>query len=186
MLRFEKIYKAPPDSGKTILGRTLPSLLDEEYTCSNARAFNQWRDTGWQSLEDSTLKNTIEEVALGLLDLPLEKGDRVALLMHSDVNFCLVDWGCLLANLINVPIDLTQTIENIVFAIQHSEAKVLFVSNLDLLSQISPYLGGVSTLKTAIVADVPPDWQQIKAQLAICGQNSPQTWGVGRLNPSNI
>jgi long-chain acyl-CoA synthetase len=151
-----------------ILGRTLPSLLDEESTCLNDRAFNQWRDAGWQSLSNDAFRNGVEEVAFGLLSLPLEKGDRVALLMHSDVNFCVVDLGCLLANLIDVPIDLTQTIENIVFAIQHSEAKVLVISNLDLLSQIAPYLGSVSTLKTAIVADVPADWQQIKAKLTIC------------------
>jgi long-chain acyl-CoA synthetase len=168
MLRFEKIYKAPLDSGKVILGRTLPSLLDEEYTGSNTRAFNQWRDAGWQSLGDSTFENAVEEVALGLLDLPLEKGDRVAFLMHSDVNFCLVDWGCLLANLVNVPIDLTQTIENIVFALKHSSAKAIAISNLDLLSQIAPYLQNLPDLKTAIVADVPADWQQIKAKLTIC------------------
>lgn len=168
MLRFEKIYKAPPNSGKTILGRTLPSLLDEKYAYSNERTFNQWRDMGWQSLENSTFENAIEEVALGLLDLPLEKGDRVALLMHSDVNFCLVDWGCLLANLVNVPIDLTQTIENIVFALKHSSAKAIAISNLDLLSQIAPYLQDLPNLKTAIVADVSVDWQQIKTQLAIC------------------
>jgi long-chain acyl-CoA synthetase len=167
MLR-EQIYKTPPNSGKTILGRTLPSLLDEEYAYSNERTFNQWRDTGWQSLENSIFENAIEEVALGLLDLPLEKGDRVALLMYSDVNFCLVDWGCLLANLVNVPIDLTQTIENIVFVLKHSAAKAIAISNLDLLSQISPYLQDLPNLKTAIVADVPADWQQIKAQLAIC------------------
>ncbi|NJM87746.1 MAG: AMP-binding protein [Hydrococcus sp. RU_2_2] len=171
MLRFKKTYQAPLDSGKAILGRTLPSLLDEKYNCSNDRAFNQWREAGWQSLSNDALRNGVEEVALGLLDLPLEKGDRVALLMHSDVNFCLVDLGCLLANLINVPIDLSQTIENIVFAIQHSEAKVLVVSNLDLLSQIAPYLRGVSTLKTAIVAEVSADWQQIKAQLTLCQFN---------------
>jgi long-chain acyl-CoA synthetase len=168
MLRFDKIYKAPPDSGEVILGRTLPSLLDEKYTSSNDRAFNQWRDTGWQSLGDRSFENAAQEVALGLLDLPLEKGDRVALLMYSDVNFCLVDLGCLLANLINVPIDLTQTIENIVFALKHSQAKAIAISNLDLLSQISPYLQDLPNLKTAIVADVPANWQQIKAQLAIC------------------
>ncbi|MBF2022189.1 MAG: AMP-binding protein [Hydrococcus sp. C42_A2020_068] len=165
MLRFDKTYKAPPNSGKAILGRTLPSLLDEGCDrAPNNRAFNQWREAGWESLSNHAFRSAAEEVALGLLELPLEKGDRVALLMHSDVNFCLVDMGCLLANLIDVPIDLTQTIENIIFIMQHSEAKALVISNLDLLNQIVPYLWDASTLKIAIIADVPTNWQQVRSQ----------------------
>lgn len=165
MLRFDKTYKAPPNSGKAILGRTLPSLLDEGCDrAPNDRAFNQWSEAGWESLSNHAFRSAAEEVALGLLELPLDKGDRVALLMHSDVNFCLVDMGCLLANLIDVPIDLTQTIENIIFIMQHSEAKALVVSNLDLLDQIVPYLWDASTLKIAIIADVPTNWQQLRSQ----------------------
>nr|WP_217523161.1 AMP-binding protein [Pleurocapsa sp. PCC 7327] len=147
------------------MGRTLPSLLDEGCDrAPNNRAFNQWREAGWESLSNHAFRSAAEEVALGLLELPLEKGDRVALLMHSDVNFCLVDMGCLLANLIDVPIDLTQTIENIIFIMQHSEAKALVISNLDLLNQIVPYLWDASTLKIAIIADVPTNWQQVRSQ----------------------
>jgi len=160
MLWSDKIYTAPPNSGNVLLGRTLPSLLDE--VCDrdpNFHALNQWTEQGWQPLSERAFRAAAEEVALGLSDLGLEQGDRVALLMHSDVNFCIVDMGCLLAKLIDVPIDLTQTLENIVFIIQHSEAKALFVSNLDLLDRIIPYLGSTPHLQIAIVADVPLDWQ---------------------------
>lgn len=76
--------------------------------------------------------------------------------------------GCLLAQLIDVPIDLTQTLENIVFITQHSEAKGLIVSNLDLLDHIIPYLSSTPDLQIAIVADVPLDWQgQFKHPQAI-------------------
>ncbi|NJO93348.1 MAG: AMP-binding protein [Hydrococcus sp. RM1_1_31] len=169
MLRLKKIYRSPPNSGKAILGRTLPSLLDEGcIRASNDRAFNQRTEVGWQPLSEQAFVTAAEEIALGLLDLGLEKGDRVALLMHSDVNFCLADMGCLLANLIDVPIDLSQTLENIVFALQHSEAKAIAVSNLDLLDQIVPYWQNVPNLRTAIVAEVPANWQQVRAQIAIC------------------
>ena len=167
MLRFRKTYQVPSKSVEAILGRTLPSLV-EEARPPNDRAFNQWQDTGWQSQDDRAFIDAVEEVALGFLALSLKKGDRVALLMHSDIRFCMVDLGCLLANLIDVPIDLTQTIENIVFAIQHSEAKALVVSNLDLLSQIAPYLQDVPQLKTAVVAGVPANWQQVRDSFTFC------------------
>jgi long-chain acyl-CoA synthetase len=156
MVRVEKTYTAPPNSGLLILGRTLPVLLDEACDRTpNAKAFNQWAEASWKSLSNQDFRAAAESVTLGLLDLGLVSGDRVALLMHSDVNFCIVDMGCLLANLVNVPIDLTQTLEHIIFVLHHSEAKALVISNLSLLAQLEPHLQNVPHLKFVIVADVP-------------------------------
>jgi len=154
-----------------MVGRTLPSLLDEACDRTpNPHAFTQWTDKGWQSLSNQAFRTAAEEFALGLLNLGLERGDRVALLMHSDVNFCIADMGCLLAKLIDVPIDLTQTLENIAFILQHSEAKALIVPNQDLLEQVAPFLGETPNLKAAIIIDSPSDWQQIGVQRLKCIQ----------------
>jgi long-chain acyl-CoA synthetase len=143
-----------------MLGRTLPSLLDEACDrAPNSHALNQWTEQGWQPLSNRAFRTAAEEVALGLSNLKLKRGDRVALLLHSDVNFCIVDMGCLLAQLISVPIDLTQTLENIVFITQHSEAKALIIANQDLLDRVMPYLCDIPHLQTAIIADVPTDWR---------------------------
>lgn len=156
----EKFYAAPPHSGAVVLSRALPSLLDEAcHVTPNEHAFHQWMETGWQPLSNQTFRSTAEALAVGLLELGLAKGDRVAFLMHSDLNFCLLDMACLLAGLVDVPIDLTQTLEHIIFVLQHSEAKTLIVSNVDLLTQIAPYLGKTPHLQTVIVAEAPSGWQ---------------------------
>ncbi|RCJ40254.1 long-chain fatty acid--CoA ligase [Nostoc minutum NIES-26] len=176
MLSTNQVYRAPPNSGEVVLGRTLPSLLDE--ACDrfpNPHAFNQFTDTSWQPLSNHEFRTAAAELALGLLDLPLEAGDGIALLMHSDVNFCIADMGSLLAGLVNVPIDLTQTIENIIFILQHTEAKALIISNLDLLSQILPYLQNAIYLKTVIVVDVPIDWHQ-REDIGTRGHRDAVTW----------
>ncbi|PMB52260.1 long-chain fatty acid--CoA ligase [Fischerella thermalis CCMEE 5201] len=166
-----QIYKAPPNSGQVVLGRTLPSLLDEACDRTpNSRAFNQVTQTGWQALSNHEFRTAVTELALGLLDLQLKAGNRIALLMHSDVNFCIADMGSLLAGLVNVPIDLTQTIEHIIFILQHTEAKALIISDLDLLSQIIPYLQNASNLQAVIVADVSIEWYQRRQQLT-CQQS---------------
>ncbi|WAL59093.1 AMP-dependent synthetase/ligase [Thermocoleostomius sinensis] len=154
-----------PDSLTVRLGRTLPSLLNEaSLQVPNPHAFNQWTESGWQSLSNQAFQTAVESLAVGLLELGLQKGDRVALLMHSDVNFCVADLGCLLANLVDVPIDLTQTLEHIIFVLDHSEARVLIVSNLDLLQQILPYLWNMPQLRYIIVVSVPEDWQAVRSQ----------------------
>jgi long-chain acyl-CoA synthetase len=166
-----QIYKAPPNSGQVVLGRTLPSLLDEACDRTpNSRAFNQFTQTGWQALSNHEFRTAVTELALGLLNLQLKAGDCIALLMHSDVNFCIADMGSLLAGLVNVPIDLTQTIEHIIFILQHTEVKALIISDLDLLSQIIPYLQNASNLQAVIVADVSIEWYQRRQQLT-CQQS---------------
>ncbi|PMB12681.1 long-chain fatty acid--CoA ligase [Fischerella thermalis CCMEE 5282] len=171
MLCTNQIYKAPPNSGQVVLGRTLPSLLDEACDRTpNSRAFNQFTQTGWQALSNHEFRTAVTELALGLLNLQLKAGDCIALLMHSDVNFCIADMGSLLAGLVNVPIDLTQTIEHIIFILQHTEAKALIISDLDLLSQIIPYLQNASNLQAVIVADVSIEWYQRRQQLT-CQQS---------------
>ena len=155
---------------RPILGRTLPSLLAEASDCyPNRRAFNHWQRNAWQSQSHRELQTATEELALGLLEEKLERGERIALLMHSDINFCLADFGSLLSGLIDVPIDLTQTLDNIVFILRHSAAKVLVVSDLGLLAQVIPYLGDNPNLQTVIVANIPPDWEEKRTQLLTCG-----------------
>lgn len=148
-------------SEPAILHRTLPSLLNsaDGSPIANDRALNQWRNGRWQSFSTDAFRRTVEEFALGLETFGLQRGDRIALIMHSDVGFAIADLGTLLAGFVNVPIDLTQTIENILLILQEVEAPLLVVSNLDLLNQLRPYLWEVPTLKTVIVAEVPDDWQ---------------------------
>ncbi|MEO0375902.1 MAG: AMP-dependent synthetase/ligase [Cyanobacteria bacterium P01_A01_bin.17] len=154
MFTPRQVYSAPHEQREVYLGRTLPALLDEACEHNpNPQAFNDWAHGGWQTLSTDAFRTAVEELALGLREVGLSQGDRIALLMHSDVNFCLADMGCLLAHLINVPIYLGETPENMVFSLQHSEALALIVSDLDVLQQVTPCLHELSFLKFMIVAD---------------------------------
>ena len=142
----------------SVLNRTLPALIDgvdlTATAVNNDRALNQWRQGKWQSLSTAELRQAVQELALGLEKFGLKRGDRVALMMHNDINFAIADLGTLLAGFVNVPIDLTQTIENILFILQQVNTPLLVVSNQDLLDQMLPYLWEVPSLKTVIVADL--------------------------------
>ena len=133
-------------------GYTLPDLLDqgcEQHP--NSRALNQWKNGQWTAVSNHSFRRQADNIALGLQSLGLKKGDRVALLMESDRPFCLVDMACLLAGCVTIPIDLTQTIENIIYILRHAESQALIVSDQALLSLLTPFLGDVPTLKWVIV-----------------------------------
>jgi long-chain acyl-CoA synthetase len=149
-------------SEQIFLGRTIPSLLEEADRLPktflqrrNLRMFHHWTNKGWQQTSDLMLRIAVEDLALGLGAFGLQRGDRVALLMYSDVSFCVADLGSLLAGCVNVPIDLTQTLEHIIHVLNHAEAKVLFVSTTELLNQISSYLHQVPSLRKVIVTQSP-------------------------------
>ena len=149
-----RIYTAPPEDGEPVLGRTLPSLLYE--ACErypNPRAFNQPHGEEWRAFSYEEFRIRAEEMALGLQSFGLQRGDRVAFFMESDVYFCLADMACLMAGVIDVPIYLTHTEEALRYVLDHAEARALFVSNLERLSAIAPVLEETPQVQTVILAE---------------------------------
>ncbi|NJN49078.1 MAG: long-chain fatty acid--CoA ligase [Alkalinema sp. RL_2_19] len=160
------IHKSAPAAPSHLLGRTLPALLAQACAAHpNATAFNQWTTTGWQTYSNQDVQQQVENLAIGLRHRGLVAGDRVAFLMHSNLQFAIADLGCLLAGLVDVPIDLTQTLENIVFALRHSAAKALIVTDLDLLQELAHSLVDLPALQQIIVAEGAEDWSQINATI---------------------
>ncbi len=161
------IHGTVPPQEKHLLGKTIPALLDT--ACDrhlNAQAFNQWTPTGWLPLSNQALQRQVEALALGLRQIGLNAGDRVAFLVQSNLSFALSDLGCLLAQLVDVPIDLTQTLENIIFMLRHSGATALIVTDVALLEQITDYLVDLADLQHIVVVEVDEHWSEAKAQLA--------------------
>ncbi|WP_088889682.1 AMP-dependent synthetase/ligase [Leptolyngbya ohadii] len=145
---------------------TLPDLLDAACNhAPNATALNQSSHTGWQSLSNQVFREQCRTVAQGLLSLNLHPGDRIALLTHNDTRFAIADMGSLMAGLVNVPIDLTQTLENIIFILQHSEAKLLWVAQSDWLEQFMPYLEQLPALQYVVVEFAPESELESGAEL---------------------
>ncbi|MFQ5738846.1 MAG: AMP-dependent synthetase/ligase [Acidobacteriota bacterium] len=153
----KRIYKGGgsfEEPGEVVLGRTLPSLMDEACRdFPNPKAFNQWNGKSWDSLSMHDFRFRSEALALGLLELKLARGDRVCLFMRSDLFFGLADMGCLVGGLIDVPIYLSHTPETIRYVLRHAEARALIVSDLELLEQLIPVLGDLLQLRSIIVAE---------------------------------
>jgi long-chain acyl-CoA synthetase len=139
-------------SGDLVLGRTLVSMLDE--ACEkypNPTAFNDHSSQGWVALSNTEFRKRAEHLALGLLDLGLQRGDKVGLLMHSDTQFCLADVACLIAGLVDVPIYLTHSPEAMTFILNQSESKVLVASDNTLANQVQSILSQ-TPIKHVVVA----------------------------------
>jgi long-chain acyl-CoA synthetase len=155
------IHTAPPDAGPCVRGRTLPGLLyDAAEAYENPRALNQPTDQpldqGWRPLSLDRFRVQAEETALGLRDLGLARGAKVALLMESDVHFCVVDMGCLIAGLIDVPLYLSSAQDQMQYVMEHAEAEALVVSNPKRLAQAAEILPALPRIDTVVLCDPGP------------------------------
>ena len=154
------ITTAPADSGDPVLGKTLPDLLYEAAEAyENPRALNQPEGEGWTPLSLTDFRTQAEEVALGLRDLGLERQDRVALLLESDVDFCRVDMGCLIGGLIDVPVYLSTSPEQMTYVINHAEARALVVADMERLE---------------VAAEIVPDLPRVESVILCSDDGSPR------------
>lgn len=148
------IYTAPPNTGTEVRGKTLPEILyDACRQYPNPRAFNQPTGGDWTPLSLDAFRQQAEEIALGFLNLGLTRGDHVALFLESDIHFCRVDMGCLIAGLVDVPIYLSHAPEQIEYVIRHSESKAVVVANPERLEQMLPLLSDAPAVRMVVVAD---------------------------------
>lgn len=120
----KRIVQPPSDGGRLVLGRTLPSLLDEALRSNpNPRALNQRVGHAWEPTSTDSLHQQASDMARGLRAEGLERGDRVALFSESDVSFVIGDMACLMAGLVTVPIYLTESEGNVAHILEESGAR---------------------------------------------------------------
>ena len=149
----DQVQTAPPNSGTSVRGKTLPELLyDACARYENPRFMNQPVGGAWKPFSLDDFRRQAEETALGLQALGLQRGDRVAFFMESDVYFGLADMGCLIAGIVNVPIYLTHAEEAVQFVIEHSESRAVFASNMEGVRRLTPLLSETPRVETVIVA----------------------------------
>ena len=176
---------------------------------------NQLNSRRWQSWTLGELRQAADEVALGLksyiesdsatIESPVDAterergiaiGDRVGLLMESNAHFVMADIGCLLAQLVTVPLSPEQSVEKSELMLTETAASVLFVSSLKQLRPLLPKLrlpklsqssraasdATLSALRLIVVASV-TDKQQVELDALkreFSGQGSGQV--VGQLS----
>ena len=149
-----QIHTAPASNIEVVLGKTIPALLDdavEKYP--NAKAFNNPQDSGWMTMSNTEMRDAADEIALGLLENGLDRGDHVAFFMDSDLYFAMADFGTLIAGIVNVPLYTTYAPENLVYVTQHGEAKAMFVSNPEMLANFAGWAEKVPDVRLVVLAE---------------------------------
>jgi long-chain acyl-CoA synthetase len=144
---------ASPRSGQGTGSETLADLLPkaaEKY--GSAPAIKYKDDSGeWVTRSFEQVAETVRKLALGLIDLGVEKGDKVSILANTRPEWTLFDFAALTAGATVVPIYQTNSPGECQYVLENSDAKVVVVEDAEQLAKIREVRGTLPLLEHVIL-----------------------------------
>ncbi|MDO8730123.1 MAG: long-chain fatty acid--CoA ligase [Candidatus Omnitrophota bacterium] len=119
------------------MSKTLPQMFLAQAARLGERAvFHAKKEGEYQPVSWKQARVEIEETALGLLDLGIQPGDRVAIFSENRPEWAIADLGILSAGGVTVPIYATLTGKETEYILRNSGARVLFTSNTEMMGKV--------------------------------------------------
>ncbi len=108
------------------------------------------RNGSWVETNKDTFKQQVRNLALGLYELGVRKGDKVSLHSENSAEWVICDQAILSIGAVNVPIYTTQPGEQIKYILENSEAKVHIVSTDELYADTQPMMDKLDSVEAVI------------------------------------
>ncbi|MGH2975694.1 MAG: AMP-dependent synthetase/ligase [Solirubrobacterales bacterium] len=116
---------------------TLADLLPlsaKLYGSAPAVCFKQ--DGEWAKRSFDQVLETVRSLSLGLIELGVEKGDKVSILANTRAEWTYFDFAALSAGAVVVPIYQTNSPEECQYVLENSDAKVVVVEDEEQIEKI--------------------------------------------------
>jgi long-chain acyl-CoA synthetase len=141
-------------SGSRVIAATvteLPRSAAERFSDNVAARFRDGEE--WRELTYGEIGGAIDEVALGLIDLGIEAGDRVCILADTRVEWTIASYGISAAGGVVVPIYPTNSPHECKWVIGNSEARAVIVENSDQRAKIEEIRDELPSLEHVITIE---------------------------------
>jgi len=109
--------------------RTLNDVFFTVASRNDDRVMLNRENGAWNPITANQLHRWVTATARQLQSWGIGQGDRVVILSENRPEWAVTDFATLLLGGIVVPIYATQTAENVLYLLQHSEARIAFVSS---------------------------------------------------------
>jgi long-chain acyl-CoA synthetase len=119
---------------------------------SSKRAALQFKaEGGWHDISHHELARRVKHTALGLYELGVRPGDKVAILSHNRAEWAVADYACLTARCADVPIYPTLTASQVAYGMRDSGAVAAFVEDREQYDKVAETRPEVPALKHVIM-----------------------------------
>jgi long-chain acyl-CoA synthetase len=145
-------------AASTIGSRTIADVIPharEEFPNQPAVRFK--RDGAWHDVTYAELGDIVQEIALGLMDLGIEKGERVCILANTRPEWSYADMAATEAGAVVVPIYQTNSPDECAWVISDSGACAIVCEDATQLAKVAQVREGLPALRTVIVMDPPAE-----------------------------
>jgi long-chain acyl-CoA synthetase len=105
----------------------------------------------WVDVSYAELGATVSEVARGIIDLGIGRGDRVSILANTRPEWTYANFGILAAGAASVSIYQTNSPEECHYVLDHSESRAVFVEDAEQLAKIQEIEADLPALEFVIV-----------------------------------
>ncbi|HXI64022.1 MAG TPA: long-chain fatty acid--CoA ligase [Gemmatimonadales bacterium] len=135
--------------------RTLTELFFDavEKYGGHPAAFRYKADGTWQAVTHREARERVEALAMGLRELALGAGDKVAILSETRLDWTLADYACLCIRATDVPIYPTLPANQVEYILRDSGAAAVFCSTAAQVEKIQSVRAGLPALRNVIVFD---------------------------------
>ncbi len=136
------------------LPQTIPHYCIEAFRRhKKADALSFKINEAWVHISGESVIEKIKRIALGLAELGVKAGDRIAIISENRPEWSLTDLAILSLRAVNVPIYTTQAVEQIRYILENSGAKMLFVSGKKIWRHAETAVQSVERLEKLVFFD---------------------------------
>ncbi len=118
-------------------------------------AFRSKVGGAWVPVTHRQALERVQAISLGLRELGIKPGDKVAIVSENRPEWALSDYACLTSRTTDVPIYPTLTAKQTEYILRDSESVAAFVSTAAQLDKVLEAKGNLPGLKHVIVFDAP-------------------------------
>ncbi len=139
--------------------RTLNELFFDavDRFSSKRAALRAKRNGAWRDITHQELARRVKHTALGLLELGIAPGSKVAILSENRPEWAIADFGVLTARSSDVPVYPTLPAHEVGYILKDSGAVALFVSTREQYAKIAEIRAELPALRHVIRFDLPSE-----------------------------
>jgi len=118
----------------------------------------------WVKYSPFSYKQMTDRVSAGLIELGINKGDKIATVINNRPEWNFIDMGIAQIGAVHCPIYPTLTEEDFEYILKHSEAKMLIVADRALFLKLKPIVDKIKKIKyfyTVNEVKEAENWEQI-------------------------
>lgn len=116
--------------------RVFDFLYYQHEHCQLSNALN-YKELGlWKGYSTEDVVRIVNQMSLGMVELGLKPGDKVAIVSPNRPEWNFVDFACQQIGVVTVPMYPTITVEDYEYIFGHAEVKMIFAADEELIQKV--------------------------------------------------